>query len=120
MNDVSSAVRAAALKQAEQALEEQELRVLDRDWTYEDLRLDLVVTPGSDILGAVEVKVVAEGTLGACVATLTEARFWQVTDALQEWQRQHEGAYRDLWVILVTVDPVGGLQVVTGNATGVA
>jgi Holliday junction resolvase-like predicted endonuclease len=121
MNDMFSALRTAAIKRAEQVLEGQKLQVLDRDWNHGEHHLDLVATPGSDILAAVEVRIVTQGTMGACVVTLTEARFWQATDAVRAWMRQHEAVYNDVWVILVSVDPVSGVEVVTGSAaTGVA
>ena len=34
--------------------------------------------------------------------------------------REHQALYNDLWVVLVTVDPASGVEVVTGNATGVS
>ena len=121
MNDVSAALRAAAVNLAARVLEGQKLQVLDRSWTCGQHHLDLVVTPGSDILAAVEVAIVAQGSEGVSVATLTESRFQQVTDAAREWKRQREALFNDLWVILVSVDPAGGTGVTIGNAaTGVA
>jgi Holliday junction resolvase-like predicted endonuclease len=121
VNDVSAALRAAAVNRAARVLEGQKLQVLDRDWTSGQHHLDLVVTPGSDILAAVEVAIVTQGPEGASVATLTESRFRQVADAAREWKRQREALFGDLWVILVSVDPAGGTAVATGNAaTGVA
>lgn len=82
-------------------------------------RLDLVASPGSDILAAVEVTVAAPCAPGVCMAALTEDRFRKATGALREWMRQREALYRDLWVVLVTVDPDHGTGVVTANAAGV-
>jgi Holliday junction resolvase-like predicted endonuclease len=121
VNDVSAALHAAAVNRAARVLEGQKLQVLDRNWTSGPYHLDLVVTPGSDILAAVEVAIVTQSSEGASVATLTESRFQQVTDAVREWKRQREALFNDLWVILVTVDPAGGTAVTIGNApTGVA
>ena len=120
MNDDSSALRAAAIKRAAHAIEAAKLRVLDRDWCSGEHRLDLVATPGEDILAAVEVRTVANGSLGACVTALTEARFWKATDAARAWMREHRASYEDLWVVLVTVDPASGVEVVTGNAAEVS
>jgi Holliday junction resolvase-like predicted endonuclease len=97
------------------------MHVLDRNWTSGEHHLDLVATPGSDILAAVEVTIVTQGFLGACVATLTESRFRHATDAARELKRQREVHFNDLWVVLISVDPASGVEVVTGNAaTGVA
>lgn len=121
MNDVSAALHAAAVNRAARVLEGQKMQVLDRNWTSGDHHLDLVATPGSDILAAVEVAIVTRGSEGASVATLTESRFRQVTDAAREWKRRREGLFGDLWVILVSVDPAGGTAIDIGNApTGVA
>jgi Holliday junction resolvase-like predicted endonuclease len=120
MNDNSSAPHAAAIERAASVIEAAKLQVLDRDWASGEHRLDLVATPGSDILAAVEVRTVAPGTLGAYVTTLTETRFWQATDAARAWMREHQTLFNDLWVVLVTVDPASGAEVVTGNATGAA
>jgi Holliday junction resolvase-like predicted endonuclease len=119
MND-SSAVRAAAIERAASAIEAVKLRVLDRDWWSGEHHLDLVATPGGDILAAVEVRTVAHGDLSACVTALTEARFCQATDAARAWMREHRARYEDLWVVLVTVDPDTGIRLVTGNAAEVA
>lgn len=121
MNDVSSALRTAAINRAARVLEGQKLQVLDRNWVSGEHHLDLVATPGSDILAAVEVRIVTQDSADARVATLTESRFWQATDAAREWKRQREAVFNDVWIILVSVDPASGIDVVTGNAaTGVA
>jgi Holliday junction resolvase-like predicted endonuclease len=120
MNDVSAA-HADAVERAARALKEKGLQVLDQGWGGGEHRLDLVASPGSDILAAVEVAVAPPCPLGVSVATLTEARFWKATDALREWIRQHgPAAYNDLWVVLVTVDPNNGCEAVTANAAGVS
>lgn len=120
MND-SSAVRTAAIEQAVNAIEAAKLRVIDRDWNSGGHHLDLVATPGEDILAAVEVRAVAHGTLGPCVTAVTEARFWQAADAARAWMREHGTRYEDLWLVVVTVDPDGCAEVAAGNAAeGVA
>lgn len=117
----SSAVRAAAIERAASVIEAAKLRVLDRDWSSGRHHLDLVATPGADILAAVEVRSTAQdGYLGVFVAPLTEARFQQATDAARAWMRQREARYEDLWVVLVTVDPSIGVEVATRNAAGVS
>jgi len=114
-----SALGTDAVDRAASAIEAMNLRVLDRDWAFGRHHLDLVATPGGDILAAVEVRVTGHGTTGACVAALTEARFQQATDAGRAWMRQHGSRYEDLWVVLVTVDPDRGVRLVTGNAAEV-
>ena len=120
MND-SSAVRAAAIERAVHAIEAAKLRVIGRDWNSGGHHLDLVATPGEDILAVVEVRAVAHGTLGPCVTAVTEARFWQAADAARAWMREHGTRYEDLWLLVVTVDPDGCAEVAAGNAAeGVA
>jgi Holliday junction resolvase-like predicted endonuclease len=114
-------VRAAAIERAVNAIEAAKLRVIDRDWSSGGHHLDLVATPGEDILAAVEVRAVAHGIPSACVTAVTEDRFRQATDASRAWMREHGTQYEDLWLILVTVDPGSGVSIVTGNAAeGVA
>lgn len=119
MND-SSALRATAIERAAHAIEAAKLRVLARDWNSGEHHLDLVATPGEDILAAVEVRAVAHGTLGPCVTAVPEARFWQATDAARAWMREHGTRYEDLWLIVVTVDPDGSVAVSVGNVAEVA
>jgi len=69
-----SALRAAAIERAAHVIEAAKLQVIDRDWRSGEHHLDLVATPGGDILAAVEVRTVAHGTLGACVTAITEDR----------------------------------------------
>jgi len=121
VNDVSSALRTAAVNRAARVLEGQKLQVLDRNRASGEHHLDLVTTPGSDILAAAGVRIVTRDSLAACMAALTEARFRQAADAARERQRQREGLFHDLRGILAAVDPASGTEVVTGNApTGVA
>ena len=56
MNEPSSALRAAAIERAAQAIEADKLQVIDRDWQSGEHRLDLAATPGAGILAAVEVR----------------------------------------------------------------
>jgi Holliday junction resolvase-like predicted endonuclease len=114
-----SALSTGAVDRAANAIEAMKLRVLDRDWASGSHHLDLVATPGGDILAAIEVRAVAHGTLGACVAAVTEARFLRATDAARAWMRQDGIRYEDLWVVLVTVDPDGGVKLDAGNAAEV-
>jgi Holliday junction resolvase-like predicted endonuclease len=119
MND-PSALRADAIERAARVIEAAKLQVLDRDWSSGEYHLDLVATPGSDLLAAVEVRIVAPDAPSASVTTLTEARFRQATDAARAWIREHEAPYNDVWVVLVAVNPASGVQVVTGNTAEVA
>jgi Holliday junction resolvase-like predicted endonuclease len=111
-----SAKRAAAIERAAHAIEAAKLQVIDRDWQSGEHHLDLVATPGTDILAAVEVRTVAHGTLTA----ITEDRFRQVTDAARAWMREHDARYDDLWLIIVTLDPDGYAEVALGNDAEVA
>lgn len=121
MNDVSCGVRAAAIERAARVLEQQQLQVLDRDWTWDEHYLDLVATPGAGIMAAVEVMPVAAGTPGVRAATLTETRFREAAGAVRAWARQHRAMCKVVWIVLVTVDPAAGLHVLTANAAaGVA
>jgi Holliday junction resolvase-like predicted endonuclease len=115
MND-SSARRAAAIERAAHAIEAAKLRVIGRDWRSGEHHLDLVATPGTDILAAVEVRAVVHGTLTA----ITEVRFRQATDAAHAWMREHDVRYDDLWLIIVTLDPDGTSEFALGNAAEVA
>lgn len=120
MNDVSSALHTAAIERAARVLEAEKLQVLDRDWTFGEHHLDLVATPGSDILAAVEVVIATRGSRDARIAALTESRFRQVADAARVWKQRREVLFGDLWVVLVSVDPASGTEVAAGNAaTGV-
>ncbi len=121
MND-SPASPADATERAADVIEAARLQVLDRNWDSGEHHLDLVASPGSDILAAVEVKTVTPGTPpGACLTTVTETRFLQAAAAARAWIAERGGGfYTDLWVIVVTLDPASGLQVVTGNAAEVA
>jgi Holliday junction resolvase-like predicted endonuclease len=120
VND-SCAGRAAAIERAANAIEAAKLRVIDRDWSSGGHHLDLVATPGEDILAAVEVRAVAHGIPGACVTAVTEDRFRQATDASRAWMREHGTRYEDLWLVIVTVDPDGCAEATVGNAAeGVA
>jgi Holliday junction resolvase-like predicted endonuclease len=115
-----SATRAAALELAAYVIETAKLRVLDRDWHSGEHHLDLVATPGGDILAAVEVRAVAHGTLEACVTAITRDRCRQVTDAARAWIREHDGHYDDdPWLIIVTLDPDGTVEFALGNAAEV-
>lgn len=119
MND-SSAVHAAAIERAASAIEAAKLRVIDRDWSSGLHHPDLVAAPGPDILAAVEVRATAQDpSLGVFVATLTEARFRQATDAARAWMRRREADCEDLWVVLVTVDPSVRVEVAAQNAAEV-
>jgi len=115
-----SALRAAAIERAAQVIEAAKLRVIDRDWRSGEHHLDLVATPGGEILAAVEVRTVAHGTLGACVTAITEDRFRQVTGAAHAWMREHDIRYDDLWLIIVTLDPDGSVELALGNAAEMA
>jgi DNA processing protein len=107
-----SATRAAAIDLAAYVIEAAKLRVLDRDWQSGEHHLDLVATPGGDILAAVEVRAVAHGTLETCVTAITQDRGHHVTDAAHAWIREHDGRYDDeLWLIIVTLDPDGSVRV---------
>jgi Holliday junction resolvase-like predicted endonuclease len=116
----SSAMRTAAIERAASAIEAAKLQVLDRDWSSGRHHLDLVTTPGGDILAAVQVRTVPYETPGPYVTALTEDRFCQVTDALRAWAAEQGACYEDLWVIVVTVDPGAGIAVSAENAAGVA
>ena len=120
MNEPSSALRAAAIEQAARAIEADKLQVIDRDWESGEHRLALAATPGAGILAAVEVRAVAHGTPGACITAISEDRIRQLTGAGREWIRQHDARYDDLWVVIVTVDPDGSVELVVGNAAEVA
>ena len=115
-----SALRAAAIERAAQVIEAAKLQVIDRDWRSGEHHLDLVATPGGDILAAVEVRTVAHGTLGACVTAITEDRFRQVTGAAHAWMREHDARHDDLWLIIVTLDPDGSVELALGNAAEMA
>jgi Holliday junction resolvase-like predicted endonuclease len=115
-----SALRAAAIERAAQVIEAAKLQVIDRDWRSGEHHLDLVATPGGEILAAVEVRTVAHGTLGACVTAITEDRFRQVTDAAHAWMREHDARHDDLWLIIVTLDPDGSVELALGNAAEMA
>ncbi len=111
-----SAQRAAVIERAAHVIEAAKLQVIDRDWRSGEHHLDLVATPGTDILAAVEVRAVAHGTLTA----ITEHRFRQTTDAAHAWMREHDARYDDLWLIIVTLDPRGTAGLALGNAKEVA
>jgi Holliday junction resolvase-like predicted endonuclease len=120
MNEPSSALRAAAIERDARAIEAAKLQVIDRDWQSGEHRLDLVATPGDGILAAVEVRAVAHGTLGACITAISEDRIRQLTGAGHEWMREHDAGYDVLWLVIVTVDPDGSVELVVGNAAEVA
>jgi Holliday junction resolvase-like predicted endonuclease len=115
-----SAPRAAAIERAAQVIEAAKLQVTDRDWRSGEHHLGLVATPGGDILGAVEVRTVAHGTLAACVTAIAEDRFRQVTGAARAWMREHDARHDDLWLIIVTLDPDGSVELALGNAAEMA
>jgi len=115
-----SALRATAIERASQVIEAAKLQVIDRDWRSGEHHLDLVATPGGDILAAVEVRAVAHGTLGACLTAITQDRCSQVAGAAHAWMREHDGHYDDLWLIIVTLDPDGSVELALANAAEVA
>ena len=115
-----SALRAAAIERAAQVIEAAKLQVIDRDWTSGEHHLDLVATPGTDILAVIEVRTVAHGTLAACVTAITDDRFRQATGAAHAWMREHDARYDDLWLVIVTLDPDGSAGFAIGNAAEVA
>jgi Holliday junction resolvase-like predicted endonuclease len=120
MNEPSSPLRATAIERAAQAVEAAKLRVIGRDWQSGEHRLDLVATRGDGILAAVAVRAVAHGTLSACITAISEARILQLTGAGCAWLREHDARYDDLWLVIVTVDPDGSVELVVGNAGEVA
>ena len=120
MNELSSALRAAAIERVAGAIEAVKLQVIGRDWQSGEHRLDLVATPGDGILAAVEVRAVAHGALGACVTAISADRILQLVGAGHAWMREHDARYDDLWLVIVTVDPDGSAGLVVGDAAEVA
>jgi Holliday junction resolvase-like predicted endonuclease len=120
MNEPSPDLRAAAIEAAARAIEAAKLRVIDRDWQSGDHRLDMVATPGEGILAAVEVRAVAHDALGPCAAAITEDRVRHLTGAARAWMREHDAGDDDLWLVIVTVDPDGSVELAVANAAGVA
>jgi Holliday junction resolvase-like predicted endonuclease len=118
MND-PSALRADAIERAARVIKAAKLQVLDRDWSSGGHHLDLVTTPGSDILAVLVVRAAKPGGARASLTVLSEAGFREATDALRAWMRERGTVYHDLWVVTVTVDPVTGVEVSLGNAAEV-
>jgi Holliday junction resolvase-like predicted endonuclease len=112
-------VRAVAISRAASVIEAAQLHVLGRDWSSGPHRLDLVATPGADILAAVEVRITTSEASPSALVALTEAQFLKATDAARAWMRQRDARYEDLWVVLVTVDPSAAIELVTQNILGV-
>jgi hypothetical protein len=113
MND-DSAVPAAAVDIAARAAKAARLLVLDLGWTCGDHHLDMVATAGEDTLVVAEVRAVAHSEAGACNAALAEPRLGQALDAGRAWISQHGTCHRELWAVVVTTDPDGGMAAVAG------
>jgi Holliday junction resolvase-like predicted endonuclease len=120
MNEPASGLRTAGIERAARAIKAAKLQVIDRDWQSGEHRLDLLATPGDGILAAVEVRAVAHGTLNARITAISEDRIRQLTGAAREWMREHDAGYDALWLVIVTVDPDGSVELVVGNAAEVA
>jgi Holliday junction resolvase-like predicted endonuclease len=120
MNEPSSALPTAAIARASRAIEAAKLQVIDRDWQSREHRLDLVATPGEGILAAVEVWGIALGTFDTLITAISEDRVRQLAGAAREWMREHHADYGTLWLVIVTVDPNGSIELIVGNATEVA
>ena len=101
MINPSSAPRATAIEAAAQAIVLAKLQVFALDWRSAEHRPDLVATPDDSILGAVEVRVVAHGTLDACITAIS-VRIRQLAGAAREWMRRH-GAAVDLAVTVAVL-----------------
>ena len=105
-----------AVRRAVHVLKHHKITVLKENWRSGQHRLTIIATPGGGILAGVEVRSAASPAPAGCLTALSAGRVTSVVQALQAWNREHDGRFDELWFAIVTLHPDGAFEVVSGNA----